>query len=98
MLISAAVMAAGTAATIASSYTAPMDTTDYDLLRRTKEEADAESEAAKARIEEARKKEELRQQQMAASGIMTSEVGTEGLSVRNQVLGAPKQDDELEAI
>ena len=88
MLISAAVMAAGTAASLAMSPTAPkMDTTDYDLLRKTQAEADAESAAAKARIEEARKREELRQQYLFAKDVLTTDEGADGLAIRNQVLG-----------
>ena len=41
-----------------------MDATNYELLMQTQKQADAESEAAKARIEEAKKREELRQQQL----------------------------------
>ena len=86
--VGAIVSALGTAASVAMTPTAPaIDTTDYDLLKRTREQADAESESAKARIEEARKREELRQQQMYASDVMTSDAGAASIGVRNQVLG-----------
>lgn len=93
--ISAAIAAASTAASVMMTPTTPtQDTTDYDLLRRTQEEANAESDAAQARIEEARKREQLRQQQMAAEGILTSDEGVAPLSVRQQVLGADYQEFE----
>lgn len=96
MIASAAISAAGVA--YSTSVTSPMqqDTTDYELLRQTQEAADAESEAAKARIEEARKREELRQQQMGAAGILTSETGTTSLSVRDQVLGSEATKSEFD--
>lgn len=88
LLIGAAVSAASAAASIAMTPTMPQqDTTDYELLKTTQEQANAESDAAKARIEEARKREELRQQQMGAEGILTSDSGVEPLSIRKQVLG-----------
>lgn len=87
-IASAIIAAAGTGYQIYSQATAPVqDTTDYDLLAQTQAAADAESEAAKALVEEARKREELRQQQLATTGIKTSETGTESLSVIDQVLG-----------
>lgn len=73
-----------------------MDMTNYDLLRQTQEQADAESDAAKARMEEARKREELRMQQMYGQDIKTSDVGADvdSIGVKNQVLG--DQDDDTE--
>lgn len=95
MIASAAISAAG--AVYQTTLTSPMqDTTDYELLRQTQEAADAESESAKARIEEARKREELRQQQLGASSILTSETGTSSLSVRDQVLGSEATKSELD--
>ena len=88
MLIGTALIAGGTAASYMMTPKTPtQDLTDYDLLRRTQEEANAESDAAQARIEEARKREELRQNQMAAEGILTSDEGAQTLSIRKQVLG-----------
>lgn len=96
MLISAAVMAASTAATIAMTPTTPsVDNTDYDLLRKTQEAADAESAEAQARIDEARKREELRQQNLFAKDVLTTDTGAEGLAVRNQVLGG---DDTVKEV
>lgn len=87
-IATAIIAAAGTGYQIYSQATAPVqNTTDYDLLAQTQAAADAESEAAKALVEEARKREELRQQSLASSGIKTSETGTQTLSVVDQVLG-----------
>ncbi|MDR2056577.1 MAG: hypothetical protein LBQ10_12040 [Desulfovibrio sp.] len=73
-----------------------MDMTNYDLLRQTQEQANAESDAARARIEEARKREELRQQQLAGQNILTSDTGadTDSIGVRNQVLGSSDDEDD----
>ena len=75
-----------------------MDMTNYDLLRQTQEQADTESAAAKARIEEARKREELRTQQMYGKDIMTSEVGADvdKVGIKNQVLGNKDDTDDTE--
>lgn len=87
-IASAAVAAAGTGYQIYSQATAPVtDTTDYAMLAETQAAADAESAAALALVEEARKREELRQSQLASSGIKTTDTGTESLSVVDQVLG-----------
>lgn len=97
MLIGTALTLAGTAASYLSTPKTPqMDMTNYDLLRQTQEQANAESEAAKARMEEARKREELRQQQMFAQDILTSETGADvgKIGVKNQVLGSDEEKDE----
>ena len=88
MLISTALMAAGTAASYAMTPKNPsMDMTNYDLLRQTQQEADAESEAAKARQLEAKRREELRTQQMYGQDIKTSENGANVLDVKETTLG-----------
>ncbi|KAF5079242.1 hypothetical protein DSECCO2_131580 [anaerobic digester metagenome] len=71
-----------------------MDATNYELLMQTQKQANAESEAAKARIEEAKKREELRQQQLAGQNILTSDNGVDSnkVGVKDQVLGS--QPDE----
>lgn len=71
-----------------------MDATNYELLMQTQKQANAESEAAKAKIEEAKKREELRQQQLAGQNILTSDSGVDSnkVGVKNQVLGS--QTDE----
>ena len=71
-----------------------MDATNYELLMQTQKQANAESEAAKARIEEAKKREELRQQQLAGQNILTSDSGVDSnkVGVKDQVLGS--QTDE----
>ena len=93
MAISALSMLAATAVSYAMTTTAPtQDLTDYDALRRTQEQADAEAEAQKQQRLEAKKREELRMQQMYGRDIKTSETGTEDLAVKNQVLGS--KDDE----
>ena len=71
-----------------------MDATNYELLMQTQNQANAESEAAKAKIEEAKKREELRQQQLAGQNILTSDSGvdTNKVGVKDQVLGS--QTDE----
>jgi ribosomal protein L9 len=69
------------------------DATNYNLLRQTQEQANADSDAAKARIEEARKREELRQQQMQNASILTSDTGADALSVRSGILGNDDEDD-----
>jgi len=88
-IIGAVTTAASAAATYAATPSSVTDVTNYELLTATQAANDAESAAAKARIEEARKQEELRQQQLYASDILTSETGADdtSLSVRNQVLG-----------
>ena len=96
--IAAVTAIAGTAASYALTPKAPqMDMTNYDLLRQTQDQANAESEAAKARMEEARKREELRQQQMFAADILTSETGADAdkVGVRNQVLGDADYDGDV---
>ena len=99
MLIGTALMAAGTAASYMSTPSMPqMDMTNYDLLRQTQDQANAESDAARARMDEARKREELRQQQIFARDIKTSETGADvdRIGVKNQVLGnADEKDEEL---
>ena len=97
-------LAIGAAAFLASSLVSyavtpkspSMDMTNYDMLRQTQQQADTESEAAKARIEEARKREELRTQQMYGKDIMTSEVGADvdKVGIKNQVLGNKDDTEE----
>lgn len=95
MLVSAALMAAGTAASYAMTPKAPsQDMTNYDLLRQTQEQANAESEAARARQEEAKRREELRTQQMYGQDIKTSETGSNVLDVKDSTLGDDKDDTE----
>jgi len=71
-----------------------MDATNYELLMQTQDQANAESEAAKAKIEEAKKREELRQQQLAGQNILTSDSGadTSKVGVKDQVLGSQTDD------
>ena len=73
-----------------------MDATNYDLLMQTQNQANAESEAAKAKIEEARKREELRQQQLAGQNILTSDSGadTSKVGAKDQVLGSQTDDSK----
>lgn len=73
-----------------------IDATNYELLMQTQKDADAESEAAKAKIEEARKREELRQQQLAGQNILTSDSGadTSKVGAKNQVLGSQTDDSK----
>ena len=88
MLIGAIVSAASAAVSVMSTPQMPkMDTTDYDMLRRTREKADVEAAESQARIDEARKREELRQQQALAGSVLTSDEGAESLDIRQQVLG-----------
>ena len=97
MAISAGAMLVSSLVSYAMTPKSPsMDMTNYDMLMKTQNEADAESEAAKARIEEARKREELRQQQMQGQDILTSDTGadTDRIGVRNQVLGSQNDDDQ----
>jgi hypothetical protein len=70
------------------------DATNYSMLMETQKQANADSDAAKARIEEARKREELRQQQLQNSSILTSDTGADVLSVRNGILGDDDEDDD----
>lgn len=89
-------LAIGLGSTLASglfSYaTTPgpnIDATNYALLRQTQEQADAESDEAKARTEAARKREELRQQALRSSQVLTSDAGASGqLQVRETILGS----------
>ena len=95
MAISAAIMAASTAASFAMTPSAPsMDNTDYDLLRKTQEQADMEAADSKARMEEERKREELRQQLMGSRDVYTSDAGASdlGFEIRNKVLGGGSED------
>jgi hypothetical protein len=95
MLISAALMAGGTAASMMMTPTMPQqDLTDYGMLSATQEKANADADAARARQEEARKREELRQNQLAAEGIKTSDTGTTDLKITKQVLGVTTPEDE----
>ena len=73
-----------------------MDATNYELLMQTQNQANAESEAAKAKIEEAKKREELRQQQLAGQNILTSDSGvdTSKVGVKDQVLGSQTDDSK----
>lgn len=73
-----------------------MDATNYDLLMQTQNQANAESEAAKAKIEEAKKREELRQQQLAGQNILTSDSGadTSKVGAKDQVLGSQTDDSK----
>ena len=94
MLISTALMAAGTAASYALTPKAPsQDMTNYDLLRQTQEQADAESAAAKARQEEAKRREELRTQQMYGQDVKTSETGANVLDIKETTLGEDDKED-----
>ena len=72
------------------------DATNYELLMQTQAQANAESEAAKAKIEEAKKREELRQQQLAGQNILTSDSGvdTSKVGVKDQVLGSQTDDSK----
>lgn len=80
LLISAALTAAGTAASMMFTPTAPqVDNTDYDMLRKTQEAADVEAADAQSRIEEARKREELRQQMLGSNNVKTSDTGASNL-------------------
>ena len=86
-------MLAATAVSYAMTPTTPtQDLTDYDLLRRTQEQADVEAEEQKQQRLEAKKREELRMQQMYGRDIKTAETGVDDLAVKNQVLGS--KDDE----
>lgn len=88
LLISGALSAVTTAASYLMTPRAPMqDMTNYDLLRQTQEQANAESEAAKARQDEARRREELRTQQMYGQNIKTSENGANVLDIKETTLG-----------
>ena len=95
LAIGAASMLAASMISYAVTPKSPtMDATNYDLLMQTQNQANAESEAAKAKIEEAKKREELRQQQLAGQNILTSDSGadTSKVGVKDQVLGS--QADE----
>ena len=97
MFVQAGSMIVGSLLSYALTPKSPtVDMTNYDLLRQTQEQANAESDAAKARIEEARKREELRQQQLFGQNIMTSDVGadTDRIGFRKQVLGKTDDDDD----
>lgn len=87
MLIGTLVSAAGAYAMTPKSPS--FDATNYELLAQTQAAGDAENEEQKARLEAARKREELRQQALQSSQIMTSDTGTDDttLSVKNTVLG-----------
>jgi len=87
-------MLAATAVSYAMTPTAPtQDLTDYDMLRRTQEQADAEAEEQKQQRLEAKKREELRMQQMYGRDINTTETGVKDLAVKNQVLGSKDDED-----
>lgn len=93
MAISAVTALVGGLLSYAMTPKAPtQNMTNYDLLRQTQQQADAESEAAKARQDEARRREELRTQQMYGQDIKTSEVGAKALGVRETTLGADDDD------
>ena len=95
LAIGAASMLAASLISYAVTPKSPtMDATNYELLMQTQNQANAESEAAKAKIEEAKKREELRQQQLAGQNILTSDSGvdTNKVGVKDQVLGS--QTDE----
>lgn len=70
------------------------DVTNYDLLRKTQEQADADAAEAKARQDEAKRREELRTQQMYGQDIKTSERGANKLGVKEQSLGSGDSDGE----
>ena len=98
LAIGALSMIASTAISYAMTPSTPsQDLTDYDMLRRTQEQADAEAEAQKQQQLEAKKREELRMQQMYGRDIKTSENGVEDLAVKNQVLGS-KDDENAPAV
>lgn len=64
------------------------DATDYQMLMETQKQASAESDEAKARIEAARKREELRQQSLQYQDVLTSDSGDDSdLAVTDSVLG-----------
>ena len=67
-----------------------------ELLRRTQEQADPDGDEARARQEEAKRREELRQQQMYGYDVITGDAGadTSRIGVRNQVLGADDDYDD----
>lgn len=95
LAISAASMLAASLISYAVTPKSPtMDATNYELLMQTQDQANAESEAAKAKIEEAKKREELRQQQLAGQNILTSDSGadTSKVGVKDQVLGSQTND------
>lgn len=95
MAIGAASMLAGSLISYALTPKSPsQDMTNYDLLRQTQEQADAESEAAKARQDEARRREELRTNQMYGQDIKTSENGAKELDVKEATLGSDDEDTE----
>ena len=94
MLIGSLLMAGGTAASVAMTPKMPQqDLTDYELLQRTKEQTETDSQESQSRIDEARKREELRQQQFAQN-IYTGDEGTPSLSVTNQVLGVKDKEEK----
>ena len=97
LAIGAASMIAASLISYAATPKSPtMDATNYDLLMQTQNQANAESEAAKAKIEEAKKREELRQQQLAGQNILTSDSGvdTNKVGVKDQVLGSQTDDSK----
>lgn len=95
MAISAAAMVAGTALSYAMTPKAPsQDLTNYDMLWNAQEEADADNEAAKARQSEAKRREELRTQQMYGQDIKTSERGANVLDIKETTLGDTDEDTE----
>lgn len=97
LAIGAASMLAASLISYAVTPKSPtMDATNYDLLMQTQNQANAESEAAKAKIEEAKKREELRQQQLAGQNILTSDSGvdTSKVGVKDQVLGNQTDDSK----
>ena len=97
MFISAASMVVGTALSYAMTPKSPsQDLTNYDLLRQTQEEADAEGEAAKARQSEAKRREELRTQQMYGQDIETSERGANILDIKETTLGDSDSGESTE--
>lgn len=87
--------AAGAAAWLASSLIsyamqprqAAVDGTDYALLAQTQRETEAQAEAVKQKKEEARKREALRQQQLAGRDVLTGDTGSAPIGAKEQILG-----------
>lgn len=95
MAIGATTMLAGSLLSYALTPKAPtQDMTNYDLLRQTQQQADADASEAKARQDEARKREELRTQQMYGQDIKTSDRGASALDIKETTLGSSDNEEE----
>ena len=92
MLIGSAMSLVGAGASyLMTPKSSNMDTTNYEMLAETQRQANEESDAAQARIEEARKREELRQQSLQYSDVLTSDSGDDSnLNKTTGVLGKGK--------